>query len=88
MNRAEMEIVDLAHLRPDRVQVASFVGDLAGLGMNAWFVEALQGPEEIVGGLQTNGFTRVGDDRLPGFGLPILMRPLESKMSGVPASSM
>lgn len=63
-----MEVVDLADLRPDGVQVAGFVGDFARIGMNAWLIEALQRPEEVVGGLQADGFAWVGYHGVPGIG--------------------
>lgn len=65
---AEVEVVDLADLGPDGVQVAGFVSDFAGLGMDSRFVEALQRPEEVVGGLQADGFARVGHDGVTDIG--------------------
>ena len=68
VGRAEVQVVNLADLGPDGVQVAGFVGDFASLGMDARFIETLQRPEEVVGGLQTDGFSRVGHHGVPHIG--------------------
>ena len=47
---AEVQVVNLTDLGPDGVQVANLVRDFAGFGMSAGLVEALQRPEEGVGG--------------------------------------
>lgn len=68
MRRAKVQVVNLADLGPDGVHVAGFVGDFAGLGMDARFIEALQRPEEVVGSLQTDRFSRVGHHGEPRIG--------------------
>ena len=40
VNWAEVQVVDLADLGPDGVEVAWFVDGYAGLGVGAWLIEA------------------------------------------------
>ena len=61
-----MQIVKLADLWPEGVEITVLMRDLARLRVNTRLVEALHGPEELVGRLQADSFFRVGDGGVPG----------------------
>lgn len=60
-----MEVMHLAHLRPDGIQIPLFVDYFTGIRVCTGFVESLECPQEIVCGLEARRFLRVRDRCVP-----------------------